>query len=197
MNLPNKLSIFRVLLVPVIVFVYMFPFIDYGITMFTWTIGDIVLPGTQVITLIIFAVASFTDFLDGYIARKYKMITSFGKFIDPIADKLLVNTVFILLAVSGTVSIVPVLFMIWRDTIVDAMRMMAAQKGVVVAAGIWGKLKTVLQMVTIIVVLLNDIPFAFFGLEVGKWLVWISAIISAYSGIVYFQQCKQYIMESK
>lgn len=197
MNLPNKLSIFRVLLVPVIVFVYMFPFADYGITMFTWTLGDVVLPGTQVITLIIFAVASFTDFLDGYIARKYKMITSFGKFIDPIADKLLVNTVFILLAVSGTVSIVPVLFMIWRDTIVDAMRMMAAQKGVVVAAGIWGKLKTVLQMVTIIVVLLNDIPFAFFGLEVGEWLVWISAIISAYSGIVYFQQCKQYIMESK
>lgn len=197
MNLPNKLSIVRVLLVPVMVFVYMVPFTDYGITMFIWTLGDVVLPGTQVITLIIFVIASLTDFLDGYIARKYKMVTSFGKFIDPIADKLLVNTVFILLAVSGTVSIVPVLFMIWRDTIVDAIRMIAAQKGVVVAAGILGKLKTVLQMATIIVVLLNDIPFAFFGLKMGAWLVWISAIISAYSGIVYFQQCKQYIMESK
>ena len=197
MNLPNKLSIFRVLLVPLIVFVYLFPFANYGITLFSITIDEIVLSGVQLIVLALFVIASITDFLDGYIARKYKMITSFGKFIDPIADKLLVNTVFLLLAVSGTIEVVPVLIMIWRDTMVDAMRMMAAQKGVVVAARIWGKLKTVLQMVTIVIVLLNDLPFALFQLEVGKWLVWISAIISMYSGIVYFKQCKQYIMESK
>ena len=197
MNLPNKLSIFRVLLVPVIAFVYLFPFVDYGISLFTLTIHEVTLPATQVITLIIFAVASFSDFLDGYIARKYQMITSFGKFIDPIADKLLVNSVLILLAVSGMISIIPVLFMVWRDIIVDAMRMMAAQKGVVVAAGIWGKLKTVVQMIGIIVVLLNDIPFTFIGLEIGSWLIWIAAIVSGYSGIVYFKQCKQYVMESK
>lgn len=197
MNLPNKISIFRILLIPVIVFLYLFPFGDYGIVFPVYTVNEITISALNIIILILFAIASITDFIDGYIARKYNLITSFGKFIDPIADKLLVNTLFILLASSGTVSIVPVLLMIWRDTIVDAMRMMSANKGIVVAAGIWGKMKTVFQMVTIIVILLNNIPFAFFDIPAADILVWVSAIISVYSGIVYFMQAKDVIMESK
>ncbi|MDF9824621.1 CDP-diacylglycerol--glycerol-3-phosphate 3-phosphatidyltransferase [Breznakia sp. PF5-3] len=197
MNLPNKISIFRILLIPVIVFLYLFPFGDYGIVFPVYMVNEIAISALNIIILILFAIASITDFIDGYIARKYNLITSFGKFIDPIADKLLVNTLFILLASSGTVSIVPVLLMIWRDTMVDAMRMMSANKGIVVAAGIWGKMKTVFQMVTIIVILLNNIPFAFFDIPAADILVWVSAIISVYSGIVYFMQAKDVIMESK
>lgn len=197
MNLPNKISIFRIALVPMMVVIYIFPFADYGILTGSIEVQGVALPVVNIWVLILFAIASISDFVDGYIARKYNLITSFGKFIDPVADKLLVNTLFILLAISGAVSVVPVLLMIWRDTLVDAMRMMSANKGVVVAAGIWGKLKTVFQMFAIIFVLLNNIPFAFFDIPVASLLVWVSAIISVYSGVVYFRQMKPYIMESK
>ncbi|MDH6367214.1 MULTISPECIES: CDP-diacylglycerol--glycerol-3-phosphate 3-phosphatidyltransferase [unclassified Breznakia] len=192
MNLPNKLSLFRVILVPIIVCVYV---IDMNLG--NIHIMDTLLPVKNVIALLIFAVASFTDFLDGYIARKYQLITSFGKFIDPIADKLLVNTLFILLAVSGQVSVVPVVIMIWRDTLVDGMRMMAAQKGIVVAAGIWGKLKTVLQMFAIIFVLLANVPFVAVGIPVDQILVYAATLVSVISGIKYFMEMKEFILESK
>ncbi|TDW24653.1 CDP-diacylglycerol--glycerol-3-phosphate 3-phosphatidyltransferase [Breznakia blatticola] len=192
MNLPNKLSLFRVVLVPIIVCVYV---IDMNLG--NIHIMDTLLPVKNVIALLIFAVASFTDFLDGYIARKYQLITSFGKFIDPIADKLLVNTLFILLAVSGQVSVVPVVIMIWRDTLVDGMRMMAAQKGIVVAAGIWGKLKTVLQMFAIIFVLLANVPFVAVGIPVDQILVYAATLVSVISGIKYFMEMKEFILESK
>ncbi len=192
MNVPNKLSLFRVILVPIIVCVYVL-----DLQLGNLEVMDTILPVKNVIALVIFAIASFTDFLDGYIARKYQLITSFGKFIDPIADKLLVNTLFILLAVSGEVSVVPVVIMIWRDTLVDGMRMMAAQKGVVVAAGIWGKLKTVLQMFAIIFVLLSNVPFVAMNLPVDQILVYAATLVSVISGVKYFMQMKEFIMESK
>ncbi|OCN03852.1 CDP-diacylglycerol--glycerol-3-phosphate 3-phosphatidyltransferase [Erysipelotrichaceae bacterium MTC7] len=192
MNVPNKLSLFRVILVPIIVCVYVL-----DLQLVNLEVMDTILPVKNVIALVIFAIASFTDFLDGYIARKYQLITSFGKFIDPIADKLLVNTLFILLAVSGEVSVVPVVIMIWRDTLVDGMRMMAAQKGVVVAAGIWGKLKTVLQMFAIIFVLLSNVPFVAMNLPVDQILVYAATLVSVISGVKYFMQMKEFIMESK
>lgn len=196
MNLPNKISIFRVLLVPVLVFVFLFPFEAYGIEIAIYTLNGVDISLINIILLIIFTVASITDFLDGHIARKNNLITSFGKFIDPIADKLLVNTLFILLATTGTISVVPVLIMIWRDTMVDAMRMMCANKGKVVAAGMSGKIKTVLQMFTIIFLLLNNIPFEFIHIPFATILLWSSAIVSIYSGVVYFIQSKDVIMES-
>lgn len=101
MNLPNKLSIFRILLVPVLVLVYLLPYQEMGIQMQTWVVGDTTISMVNMIALVIFVVASFTDFLDGHIARSRNLITSFGKFLDPIADKLLVNTSFILLACNG------------------------------------------------------------------------------------------------
>ena len=140
-----------------LLFVFSVPVFHFGATSLSMV---------NIVCLIIFAVASITDFLDGYIARKNNLITSFGKFIDPIADKLLVNTSFILLAFNTQVPMVAVLIMIWRDTIVDAIRMMASTKGKVMAAGMLGKAKTVTQMVAIIFAFLNNIPFAFINLPV-------------------------------
>lgn len=195
MNLPNKLSMFRILLVPVIACIYLF--YDSGIA-FSFAVNgvQVSLSLMNVIVLVLFAIASFTDFLDGNIARKRNLITSFGKFIDPIADKLLVNTMFILFAVSGVVSVIPVIVMIWRDMIVDGLRMNASAKGKVVAAGMMGKAKTVLQMFAIIFLLLNNLPFAFFHIPVADALLWLAMIVSVISGADYFMKLKDIVMES-
>ena len=143
-----------------------------------------------------FALASFTDYLDGHIARKYNLITSFGKFIDPIADKLLVNTMFILFAVDGVVPALFVLLMIWRDMIVDGLRMNASAKGKVVAAGMMGKAKTVLQMFAIIFLLLNNLPFALVSLPVADLLFYAAVAVSVASGVDYFLKLKDIVMET-
>ena len=151
---------------------------------------------SALLVLILFAIASFTDYLDGYIARKHNLITSFGKFIDPIADKLLVNTMFILFAVDGVVPAVFVLIMIWRDMIVDGLRMNASAKGKVVAAGMMGKAKPVLQMFAIIFLLLNNLPFAFVSLPVADILFYAAVAVSVASGAEYFLKLKDIVMET-
>lgn len=197
MNLPNKLSIFRIALVPVILLLYIFPYAQFDIVIPEYTFGFVTLRLTNIVVLILFAIASFTDFLDGYIARKNNMVTSFGKFIDPIADKLLVNTMFILFAVKGIVPVVPIILMIWRDMIVDGLRMNASDKGIVVAAGYLGKIKTVVQMLTIVLILLNNLPFELWRLPVSEIMLWFSALVSLISGFSYFMQLKDVILETK
>ena len=196
MNLPNRLTLLRILFIPIIVFVYLFPFAQFNITIGHFTIGFVTIPYTNLILLVLFVLASITDFFDGYIARKYNKITSFGKFVDPVADKLLVNTLFIILAFSGFVPIIAVIIMIWRDIIVDAIRMMVAEKGKVMSAGYLGKVKTVLQMLTIILVLMLNLPFELYHLPVSDFMLWFAVAISVMSGINYFLQAKDVILES-
>ena len=196
MNLPNKLSLFRVILVPIITIIFLFT--DFG-TMYTLEVADnqiLTIGYSEVIVVVLFALASFTDYLDGSIARKYNMITSFGKFIDPIADKLLVNTMLILFAIAGRVPALCVVIMIWRDMIVDGLRMSASSKGKVVAAGMPGKIKTVLQMFAIILVMIYNLPFAFIGIPMDQILIWAATAASVYSGIVYFVKLKDVVMET-
>lgn len=197
MNTPNKLSIFRISLVPLIVLTLIFPYAHFGILLPTYVLNSVFIPAKNIIALFLFALASFTDFLDGYLARKNNQITTFGKFLDPIADKVLVNTLFILLAYQGVVPIVAVLLMIWRDTMVDGIRMMASAKGQTISAGILGKVKTVVQILTIILLLLNNIPFEFWRLPVADLLVWFSTFVSLMSGYAYFVGAQDIIMESK
>ena len=150
MNLPNKLTMFRIALVPILALVWLFPYDEFNISFISFEVGNTSVSLLNIIILLIFAIASFTDFLDGQIARKNNLVTTFGKFADPIADKLLVNVVLIIMVAKGMIPVVPVILMLARDTIVDGCRMIASQNGVVVAAGMLGKLKTVLQMITII-----------------------------------------------
>ena len=195
MNLPNKLSMFRIVLVLVIACIYLFT--DLPEAFGADVSGEhIAVSMTALLVLILFAIASFTDYLDGHIARKHNLITSFGKFIDPIADKLLVNTMFILFAVDGVVPAVFVLIMIWRDMIVDGLRMNASAKGKVVAAGMMGKAKTVLQMFAIIFLLLNNLPFAFVSLPVADILFYAAVAVSVASGAEYFLKLKDIVMET-
>ena len=197
MNLPNRLTIIRIIMIPVIVLIYLFPYALFGIKGGGGVVGFVSISLVNIIVLGLFILTSFTDFLDGYIARSQNMITTFGKFADPIADKLLVNTMFILFAAQGVIPVVPVLIMIARDTIVDGCRMIASSNGTVVAAGYLGKVKTVSQMLAIILILLNNLPFELYRFPVSDLVLWFAAIVSFVSGVSYFNQMKEYIFESK
>jgi CDP-diacylglycerol---glycerol-3-phosphate 3-phosphatidyltransferase len=196
MNLPNKLSVIRMILVPVIVLVMIFPYAQFDIAIPVYNVEFVTISLLNIVVLILFAIASATDFIDCYIARKYNLITSFGKFIDPIADKMLVNTMFVMFVFQGIVPVVAVLIMIWRDTIVDGIRMVSSGKGVVVAAGYLGKIKTVSQMFTIIFILLNNLPFEIYQLPITDFMLWFSVSISVLSGISYFMQSRSVLFES-
>ena len=197
MNLTNRLTIIRIIMIPVIVLIYLFPYAQFGINVQSFDVGFVSISLVNIIVLGLFILTSFTDFLDGYIARSQNMITTFGKFADPIADKLLVNTMFILFAAQGVIPVVPVLIMIARDTIVDGCRMIASSNGTVVAAGYLGKVKTVSQMLAIILILLNNLPFELYRFPVSDLVLWFAAIVSFVSGVSYFIQMKEYIFESK
>lgn len=196
MNLPNKLTIFRIVLVPVLALIWLFPYEQFDIQIGYFMIKNVSLSYLNILILIIFALASITDFLDGRIARKNKLVTTFGKFADPVADKLLVNMMLIILAYKHIIPLVPVIIMILRDIVVDGCRMIAAQRGVVVSAGNLGKMKTAFQMFTIIFVLLNNLPFEIWYLPVSDILIWFTSFISVVGGYSYFMQVKQFIFES-
>ena len=157
---------------------------------------------------IIFLIASFTDFLDGYLARKNNQVTSLGKFLDPVADKLLINSMIIFLCVPNTIASGQITISVWcaiifvaRDIVVDALRFIAAQKNIVIAANIFGKLKTVFQMVAISFVLLNGWPFSYFdatwltGLHITDFIVYAATIVSFLSGVIYIIQNRKVFLQ--
>lgn len=196
MNLPNKLTLFRILLVPILCLVWLFPYDQFSINLGYLTFGHVTLPILNIVVLVIFMIASITDFFDGQIARKKGLVTTFGKFVDPIADKLLVNMMLVIMTYKHMIPLVCCLLMILRDIVVDGCRMIAAQRGVVVSAGILGKLKTVLQMLSIIVILLNNLPFEIWFIPVDEVMIWFTSFISIAGGYSYFMQIKDYIFES-
>ena len=197
MNLPNRLTLLRIVLVPVIILIYIFPYAQVGIEPRAFMVGQYSLSSINLICLGIYFIAAITDLLDGQIARKYHLQTTFGKFADPIADKMLTTTMFVLFVSRGIIPVVPVIIMICRDIAVDGMRMVAANNGKVVSAQMMGKLKTVLQMVSIALILLNNLPFELWRLPVSDIVLWVAALISFASGLSYFNQLKEDILESK
>lgn len=144
MNLPNKITLSRICLIPIFIFMLSIP-LDLG----AWDIGTTSLPITHFIATLIFLIASMTDWLDGYLARKYQLITNMGKFLDPLADKLLVSAAFILLVELGLAPAWIVILIISREFAVTGLRLVAAGEGIVLAASNMGKLKTVSQILAI------------------------------------------------
>lgn len=196
MNLPNKLTTVRLVSVPLFVIIYLIPYQSLGISMPTFDILSTQLSLLDIVLFVIFALSALTDYLDGYLARKNDLVTTFGKFIDPIADKLIVNTALLLLASSNHITIVIPIIMIARDTIVDAIRLVASQKNVVLAASLLGKAKTMTQMLAIAILLLNNVIFSAIGIPMDQIMIWLATMISVISGIDYFMKNRQYIMES-
>ena len=173
MNLPNKLTVLRVIMVPFFVF---FMLTDVGGAANKW------------IALAIFVIASLTDMLDGKIARKYNLVTNFGKFMDPLADKLLVSSAMICLVEMGRLPAWIVIIIISREFIISGFRLVASDSGIVIAASYWGKFKTVFQMVMIIVMIM-DLGSSFVMLE--TILIYIALILTVVSLIDYIAKNKE------
>ncbi|MCT2911549.1 CDP-diacylglycerol--glycerol-3-phosphate 3-phosphatidyltransferase [Weissella confusa] len=182
MNLPNKLTVFRMILIPVFMLVLALP-LDWG----TLQVAGAVLPVTHLVAAIIFIVASLTDLADGKIARKYKLVTNFGKFADPLADKLLVMTALIFFVQFGCVPAWMVAIIVIRELAITGLRTLIVENnGKVLAAAMPGKIKTASQMVAISFFLLHDIVFAMFNIPFAMIMIWIALLATIYSGIDYF-----------
>ncbi|MBR1736340.1 MAG: CDP-diacylglycerol--glycerol-3-phosphate 3-phosphatidyltransferase [Firmicutes bacterium] len=176
MNLPNKLTLSRILLIPIFLFFILCDSLPVDIQT------------RRYIAVTIFIVASITDGIDGYIARKYKMVTNFGKFMDPLADKLLVSAAMISMVHLGDIPTWIVIVIISREFIITGFRTIAIEQNIVIAAGFWGKIKTVFQMAMIIVVLTN-IDHVFFKF-VGEALIYLSLIFTIVSAVDYLVKNK-------
>lgn len=197
MNLPNKLTMLRIILVPFYIFFMLMQSI----------------PHHFLISLLIFCAAAYTDHLDGKIARKHNMITDFGKFADPLADKIMILAALACFVQLGLTDAVTLTIIISREFMVTAMRLVASSKGKVVAANIWGKAKTVSQIIAVILVLLlsyltelNSIGVLKFSdplavnsafLLAGNIALWISALLTVISGVIYIVQNFEFIRNAK
>ena len=197
MNLPNKLTVSRVIMAILIIIILLGG--DYTQSLFGFEIPKLFINETltvdfkYIIAGILFIIASLTDFLDGYIARKYNLVTDFGKLVDAIADKILVNSVLIILAAQGFIHpIIPVVIII-RDSVVNSIKMLAASEGKVVAAIKSGKIKTACLMVGIVLTLFYNLPFELWNISVAKVLLFIATILSIVSGVQYFTLNKHLI----
>lgn len=198
MNLPNKLTMARIFISIIIIAILLFPFDSMGITTTKFFINEsLVVDIKYLIAGVLFIIGSLTDFLDGYIARKYNLITDFGKLIDAIADKMLVNSVLIILASTGTINAIIPVVVILRDTVVNSIKMLAASKGKVVAAIKSGKLKTACLMTGITLTLFYNLPFELWNLQVANILLLIATVLSIYSGVQYYVLNKDLIFDEK
>lgn len=195
MNVANKLTMVRIFLTIVLIIVLLFPFYMVNIEFPKIFIGTVIVDTKYLIAAALFMIASFTDFLDGFIARKYNMVTDFGKMVDAIADKMLVNSTLIILTANGFVNPIITVVIIFRDTVVDTIKMIAGSKGNVVAAIKSGKIKTVLLMLGIIFTLCYNLPFELFKLDVANFLLVLAMFFSLISGAQYYFMNKKILFE--
>ncbi|ALS21709.1 MULTISPECIES: CDP-diacylglycerol--glycerol-3-phosphate 3-phosphatidyltransferase [Paenibacillus] len=185
MNLANRITLARIFLVPIIMF-----FLLVNVKFPHIRIDQFSITYNQIIAALIFIVAASTDSLDGYIARKRKLVTNLGKLLDPLADKLLVSAVLVSLVEMDKLGAWIVIVIISREFAVTGLRQIALLEGIVMAASKWGKWKTAAQITAIIALLLNNFPFAFIDFPFDVVTSWIAAIITVYSGIDYFVKNK-------
>ncbi|MEG0180517.1 MAG: CDP-diacylglycerol--glycerol-3-phosphate 3-phosphatidyltransferase [Peptostreptococcaceae bacterium] len=180
MNLPNKLTLFRIFLIPIFIIVMMLN-----------------LQNKFLIACMIFIIASVTDAMDGHIARKYNLITDFGKFMDPLADKLLVISALTTMIEFNLVAAWMVIIIVARELTVSILRAIAAADGKVIAASSGGKLKTISQMVAIVILLLGAHTGNMLFLNIGKITILIATLLTLYSGWEYVYKNKNLFMENK
>lgn len=192
MNLPNKLTFLRLLLIPIFVLLTAIPF-EWGAV----NLLGSEIPYALLWATLIFVVASMTDWLDGYIARRDNLVTNFGKFADPLADKLLVSGALIMLVGLGRIPAWVVVIIIARELAVTGLRLLLVEEGgTVLAAALPGKIKTATQMLAIIFLLADDFPLGWLSLPIGETFLYISLFFTIYSGIDYFYNARHIFKDS-
>jgi CDP-diacylglycerol--glycerol-3-phosphate 3-phosphatidyltransferase len=197
MNLPNKITCARLVIAAILLVILVLPWDQMGVD---WPVYNVY--GTVNANLLyliaggLFLIGSVSDFLDGYIARKYNLVTDFGKVTDAIADKVLVNGVLVILAVNSFIPLVVPVIIITRDIVVDAIKMQSGKKGKVVAASWPGKIKTICMMIGVTLTFFYDMPFAFIGngIPIDQIFIYIATIMSIISGCQYFMAYKDSFM---
>lgn len=196
MNLPNKITVSRIILSVIVLIMMVFPFYQVGIEWPTFMVaGRVEVSLKYLICGVLFIIASATDFLDGYIARKYNLVTDFGKVMDAIADKILVNGMLIVMAVDGFIPMAIPVIIITRDTFVDSIKMVAGQSGHAVGASIAGKIKTICMMTGVSLMLLYNLPFEIWGIQFADALIILATVLSVISGVQYFNNNKKTLMK--
>jgi CDP-diacylglycerol---glycerol-3-phosphate 3-phosphatidyltransferase len=180
-NLANKITLARIFLVPVVMF---FLLVRFNLGQFQF--GQGVITVSEIIAALIFILAAVTDGLDGYIARKRKLVTNLGKLLDPLADKLLISAALISLVEMQRLDAWVAIVIISREFAVTGLRMIAAAEGEVVAASPWGKLKTIVQIIAIVALMINNFPFSSLAFPFAKIITWGAVIITVWSGVDYF-----------
>ena len=191
MNLPNKISLARIFMTVFIIFICLFPFYTLNINIPQYNVAGIVVDLRYIISGIIFILASISDFIDGKIARKNNLVTDTGKILDAIADKVLVNSVLIIFSCNGFIHPIIAVIYIFRDEVVNALRIHAAKNGIVVAAGMNGKIKTFAMMVGLSLMFFYNLPFELINIRVDKFLIFFATIMSVVSGIEYYNKIKK------
>ena len=192
MNVPNKITISRILLIPIFMIVLLVPF-SWG----DLTILGAEMPVTHFVGALIFIIASTTDWVDGHYARKYNMVTNLGKFLDPLADKLLVSAALIVLVEMQMAPSWIVIVIISREFAVTGLRLVLAGAGEVVAANMLGKIKTWTQIIAISALLLHNILFVMLGIPFDMIMLWVALFFTIWSGLDYFVKNKEPFIHSK
>ena len=192
MNIANRLTIARIVMIPLFLLMMCFTKDVFG----TVSVLHSNLSVSWLLAMIIFTIASITDFLDGYLARKYHLITNFGKFADPLADKLLVMTAFITLVGAGVIPMWIVAVIVCRELAVTGLRLLLVNDGEVLAAAWPGKVKTATQMLAIIFLLIDDFPVKGLPFSIGTILLYVCLVATVYSGVDYFIKNKHVFADS-
>lgn len=196
MNTANKITMSRIFLAVIILIVLLFPWHQVGIDMPVYVInGNMTVELKYIIAGVLFIIASLTDFIDGKVARKYNMVTDFGKMIDAISDKILTNTLIVVLACDGLVSPIIAVIIIGRDIIVDSIKMLIGNKGKAVAAIGVAKYKTASLMIGLTLKLFYDLPFSLMSVRLSDFLLILAAVLSIISGAKYYMMASDYITD--
>lgn len=196
MNKANKITMSRIILSLIIIILLLFPFDELGLELPSFLIdGKILVELKYIIAGGLFIIAALTDFFDGKVARKYNMVTDFGKMLDAISDKLLTNSVLVILACNGKASTIVVVVIIIRDIIVDSIKMVVGNKGAAVAAIGIAKVKTASLMIGIVLTLFYNLPFELIPLRISDFLLVLAAILSVISGVKYYMMAKPYLTD--
>lgn len=194
MNLPNKITVVRIALAVIILILLVFPWYQLNLSFPVYSVMGVQnIDLKYLISGVLFLIASVTDFLDGYIARSRNLVTDFGKVMDAIADKVLVNGLLVILAYNDFISVIVPVIIITRDIVVDSIKMASGNKGRVVAASWPGKIKTICMMIGLTLTLFYNLPFAFFGIRIDQLFVFAATILSIVSACQYYIANKDFI----
>ena len=187
MNLPNRITMSRIFMTILIIGICLFPFYSVGIEIPKYEVSGIVVDLRYIVAGVLFIIASVTDFIDGHLARSRNIVTDTGKMLDAIADKVLVNSVLIIFAANGFIHPIIAVIYIFRDEVVNAMRMHAAKNGVVVPASISGKIKTFAMMTGLSLMFFYNLPFELVNIHIDEFLIYFATVMSVVSGIQYYR----------